>query len=111
MDNQVTVAQRNRAIKKALVEIYGSKNVGLHGSRGTAYGWINIKVTMPKPAHECSGEYRCSICRDLSRAEENKIEQIARDIVKKIGSWIGTYSSDDGYGTQYENMHTEVIFI
>ena len=45
----MTVAERNRAIKKVLARRFGRKNVRVKGDRGTAYGWVNIYVQVPKP--------------------------------------------------------------
>jgi len=113
MDNQITVAQRNRAIKKALSEVYNRENVTVKGHTGTAYGWMTIKVTVSKPIHEHNQERygHCSICHELQTLEEKKITEIVHETVKKIGSYIGTYSSDDGYGSTYENMHVEARIV
>lgn len=108
-----TIAQRNRAIKKALSEIYGSKNISLTGHRGTAYGWIDIKVNVPQPQHEHNFNHynRCSICYELKRVDENRIRQVAHETAKNIGSYIGSFYSDDGYDTKHDNMLIDVNFV
>jgi hypothetical protein len=54
------VATRNRAIKKLLEAQYGRGNVSVRGSRGTAYGWVNIEIDAPKPDNPYS-EYSAEI--------------------------------------------------
>lgn len=109
----VTIADRNRAIKKALCEIYGKKNVSLVGHTGTAYGWMTIKVNVPQPQHDHDNELyiKCTICRELKKLDENRIIKLAHEITDTIGSYIGTFYSDDGQGEKMDNMHVEVRFI
>lgn len=38
------IADRNRAIKQTLGKLYGRENVTVRGSRGTAYGWVHVKI-------------------------------------------------------------------
>lgn len=107
-----TISQRNREIKKELKKIY--ENVLVQGSRGTAYGWVNIKVFIPTPAdhiHNLNEFGRCRSCWDNGRVEESKIRNIAHEVAKKIGSYIGSYYSDDGYDTERDTMIIEVQYI
>lgn len=38
------IAERNRLIKKVLSKEFGSGKVTVRGSRGTAYGWVTVKI-------------------------------------------------------------------
>ena len=38
------IAARNRRIKKILSATFGADKVKVHGNRGTAYGWVSIKI-------------------------------------------------------------------
>lgn len=70
----MTVAIRNRKIKKALEEVFGTNNVHIRGGLGTAYGWVTIYIFAPKPHSEPCG-WKCDICR-LKREEiTNKVWQ------------------------------------
>lgn len=112
----MSVITRNRAIKKALSSVYGAKSVSVTNGSGTAYGWLHIKVTMPKTSEHNCAEFegfrsRCTKCYEEQRAEENKIKDIARNISKENGERIYTYSSDDGYGSDNECMLVDIEVI
>ncbi len=111
----ITTTERNRAIKKALSPIYGAKNISLVGGRGTAHGWIHLNVNVPTPQHEHNenrdGFIKCSVCWKLRRFEEQRIEKLAFETVKKIGSNIGTFIMDDSYNSVGQNILTQVEFI
>jgi hypothetical protein len=47
---QSEVAQRNAAIKRLLETRYGKGKVSVTGDRGTAYGWVNVKIDAHWPA-------------------------------------------------------------
>jgi hypothetical protein len=42
-------ATRNAAIKRVLEAKYGKGSVSVTGDRGTAYGWVNVRFSFPKP--------------------------------------------------------------
>ena len=42
----MTTAQRNRAIKTLLEKHYGKGRVWVRGSRGTAYGWVHVYISI-----------------------------------------------------------------
>jgi hypothetical protein len=84
----MTTAQRNNAIKKLLEKEYGKGKVWVRGSRGTAYGWVNVYIDL---GIEQSFSYR------EQYAKASKLIADAADIK------IGTYGYDDpgsdyGYG-------------
>lgn len=103
MDNtRPTTAQRNRAIKKALVNHYGklcATLISVKGDTGTAYGWINIRIELPAPAghvHDTMNYGYCRSCNDNYRKESQTVSSICHTTAKEIGSYIGTYCSDMG---------------
>ena len=101
--NEMTVSERNRQIKKALAEEFGYKNVSVKGDRGTAYGWVNIKIVAKKPEGEdCNpGDpyWKCEKTRE-------KIDQIKKrvwQILKETGLDRYLFSFyDDMLGKQPE---------
>jgi hypothetical protein len=40
----MTVAERNRAIKRVLIGAFPGCKVSVTGDRGTAYGWVNVRI-------------------------------------------------------------------
>ena len=75
----MTTAQRNRAIKKMLIEKTNNKSIKLSGGKGSAYGWIHISLDSSKPSN-CNCEnvkpFYCSYCKDEMRNVSNNIESI-----------------------------------
>ena len=111
-EKKATIAERNRAIKKELVKQYG-KNVIVKGDRGTAYGWLNIKITLPTPAghvHQMDSYNRCNECREMTRKEKDNIRSVCHKVAKEIGSYIGSYYADDGYNTPSSNILATVEY-
>ena len=81
------IAERNRLIKKILSKAFGQGNVTVRGSRGTAYGWVSVKINYTPHDRETSRELKAKIWQLFDAA---KID-------------IGTYGYDDpgsdyGYG-------------
>ena len=46
------IAERNRLIKKVLTREFGAGKVTVRGSRGTAYGWVRVKIDVRPNDHE-----------------------------------------------------------
>lgn len=74
-----STAERNREIKKFLTEKYG-KGTSVTGGRGTAYGWVHIKL---------NGKFT-----------HDEIRAIEKELDEKFADDLDTYSSDDGYGLE-----------
>ena len=85
------VAERNRAIKKALAKVFGFQNVRVKGDRGTAYGWVDITIIQPKN-HECDGDWRCQECSK----QTDEVKRKVWDILKETGliKHLYTYYND-----------------
>jgi hypothetical protein len=82
-----TTAERNRKLKAVLVAEFGRGNVVVRGARGTAYGWVQVRVTVP----------------DL--ANRPGVRSRVWELVKEHGIEIGTYGyndpgSDYGFGSK-----------
>ena len=87
-----------KIVKKALSDKYGYKNVRVINGRGTAWGWVEASITMPKPK-EMTDEQTKSIYRNPIDKEITKnAELIAYEAVKKSGLKFYTYADDGGYG-------------
>jgi hypothetical protein len=76
------VAERNRAIKRALAKEFGYKNVSVTGDTGTAYGWVDIVIKVKDP---CNG-FDISTSDDMSRINEcsRKRAEIADPIIDRV---------------------------
>ena len=98
----IKTSEKNRAIKKALVAVYGAKNVSVTGDRGTAYGWVRIDITLPNTG-TTPDEYR-----KLYSETSQKVRDIARQALKEIGAEFYTYTSDDGYNTEHECVMIQI---
>jgi hypothetical protein len=49
----MSMAERNRTIKKVLEQAFGRGKVTVRGSRGTGYGWVSVKIAYaPKDRDE-----------------------------------------------------------
>jgi hypothetical protein len=83
------IAERNRLIKKVLTAEFGAGKVSVKGSRGTAYGWVTVKIDVaPKDRDD----------RDAKKAR-------VWELFKANKIQIGTYGyndpgSDYGYGSK-----------
>ena len=91
----MTTAQRNRAIKKMLINKTGNKSIKLKGGTGTAYGWIHINLDIVKPdACRCIPRewQNCRPCKDFRHETSNNVEKL---IVDSFKDELRTYMSDD----------------
>lgn len=86
-------AERNRLIKKVLSAEFGAGKVTVRGSRGTAYGWVTIKIAV----------------RPKDRDERDAFKSKVWALFKANNISIGTYGYDDpgsdyGHGSK---MHLD----
>ena len=122
---------RNKIIKNALCKVYNKKDVTVRGDRGTATGWVKIKVMFDKPegctcniveeAHmfgdKSTYKYRASLdvndyrsgyyCPKCKEVHE-KQSKIVRNTINNSGAFFTHYTSDDGYNTEHREEITEV---
>ena len=87
MANEMTIAQRNRLIKKLLSQAFGQGKVTVRGSRGTGYGWVRVSIGYAP--------------RD--RGEHDALVKKIWELFDKAEIEIDTYGYDDpgsdyGYG-------------
>ena len=83
----MSTAERNRALKKVLEQAFGRGKVRVRGSRGTAHGWVSVRIAFAP--------------RNLRESQELRSQVMALIAAAKIE--IGTYGYDDpgsdyGYG-------------
>ncbi len=90
---RLSVAERNRLIKRALARVFGRENVRVRGSRGTAYGWVKITVRRPKP-HEGECDWTCERCERVRRETENRVWDILSRT--RLINYLYTYYTDMG---------------
>lgn len=100
----MTTAQRNRKIKTILAAEFGADKVWVRGDRGTAYGWVNVYLDVPKPEPQLNetGSAYTPEAREFAEKTKARVWELiaAADDVK-----IGTYGydhpgSDYGYGSK-----------
>jgi hypothetical protein len=89
----MSYAERNRLIKKVLTEAFKPHKVTVKGSRGTATGWVSIKI-----------DYR-----PKDRDERDQLKAKVWQLFAAAKIEIGTYGYDDpgsdyGYGNK---MHLD----
>jgi hypothetical protein len=111
-----------RPVKKALAEKYGYKNVSVENGRGTAWGWVEAKVSVKKPL-ECSctdgdatGSFfgkglDCQACKEKINKTSQEATSISYESVKNAGLEFYTYTSDDGYNTERSEFLLQVSLI
>ena len=116
--------QRNQRIKKSLCSVFPKENVSVTGGRGTACGWVNIKIKLERPA-DCQCQfitqtatwakvpYQYTYRKQLEHSfycdrcleELKKNEPIVGKLVYGCGEEFSHYYADDGYNTE----HAEVL--
>lgn len=88
----MSYADRNRAIKKLLEGNFGKGNVTVRGSRGTAYGWVTVKINYAP--------------RNSDHRRE--IEALIWKMFDRDGIKIGTFGTPGDMGCDYgwgHNIH------
>ncbi|RLI80648.1 hypothetical protein DRP04_07965 [Archaeoglobales archaeon] len=80
------VAERNRRIKKALAKVFGYKNVRVRGDRGTAYGWVEITVKVPRDPNKHPFE------------QEDEVKAMVWNILRETGLYDELYTYYDDMG-------------
>lgn len=107
-NGRLRVATRNRLIKKALVGAFREYGweVNVKGDRGTAYGWVDIKVKAKKP-HSEDCDWRCQICNEL----RDKVRQRVWQILEETGldKELYSYTDDMGYEHKECNITVELV--
>ncbi len=85
----MSTATRNRALKTILTAAFAPHKVSVTGSRGTAYGWVTVKIGYSPRNNREAGELR------------QKVHQL----IKAGNIEIGTYGYDDP-GSDYGHGST-----
>lgn len=128
--NETTL--RNKQVKQALLKHYASKDVSVRGDRGTAYGWVKVKVELDKPEGctcnivekvatwskdqytykyraqlnpmDSRSAYYCEKCLNILTKNQEKVDKL----VYTSGAKFSHYYADDGYGTERAEVLTQV---
>lgn len=120
--------KRNIEIKKSLCEVFNRGDVKVTGARGTAYGWVHIGVSTDRKS-DCTCDiktgkkwgsnedyqyrgctltggstYLCKSCLKIRQETEEK----ARKAIKASKQTFGTYTADDGYNTERDEMLLDI---
>ena len=97
----ITIAQDNRNIKKALQKQYPKFKVSVINGKGTAYGWKHITIiTDIKERLDENGFLRYN---DIEKAQLEQIRQVANKTILETGKNIYTYCDD------MNQDHSEVL--
>jgi len=110
----IKTSEKTKAIRKALSDVYGYKNVSVTKSTGTASHWITIKVKIQKPKDcRCKGWTldKCASCKGVCVVTREKVEKMSVLALKEIGTEFDTYCSDYGYNTERTCNHITIKFI
>lgn len=104
-----------RPAKKALSEKYGYKNVTVRNGQGTAWGWVECRIDVKKPETNCTKAHTpwdtCYTCQDARRAISNEAEALMYKAWQKEGLKPYTYLTDDGIGTDRNEVLIDVNYI
>lgn len=87
-------AKRNRLIKKVLKKEF--KKVKVRGGKGTAYGWVDINIILPKPNFNIKtdeGRYTEQYMRLIDKTR-SKVWEILKenDLIKELGTYYDDVS-------------------
>jgi len=104
-------SERNKQIKKVLVKEFGYKNVKVKGGKGTAYGWVNIYISVPKPHKgKCENPGWNGLCEQCE-AKINETRDKVWKILRKTGltEQLYTYYDDMGYKHKECNITVKLV--
>ena len=90
------VKVRNKEVKQILSKIFGNKNVSVVGGRGTAYGWCEISINIPK--NGCTGDVNENGYPEYCHSCRSKIQQTSRqaeEAIKNVA--FSQYYDDENY--------------
>jgi hypothetical protein len=79
MAQQSEMAVRNRAIKATLERAFGKGKVTVRGDRGTAYGWVSVKIDYTP----------------MDRDTYNELERLAKQLLRAAKIDLGRTYTDD----------------
>lgn len=101
--------------KTALAKRYGYKNVSVKNGRGTAWGWVEVKINTQRPAQlPCVGDinhFYCSNCVENNNITRNEARTIMHNAWRAEGLEPYHYTVDDSYNTQSEEVLIDVNYI
>jgi len=85
-----------KPIKKAIAKKYGFKNVSVKNGTGTAWGWVHITIN--------------NQVRKEGEDIYTEALKIAQKALQDEGLKAYTYLSDDGYGTENDEILVQVNY-
>lgn len=101
----------NRYIKNALGSRYGRSRVSVKSATGTARGWTEIIVQVPKPP-DCyceKGNALCRMCVDTRQNATDEARKITYAAQEKSGEKFSTYCNDEGETRECVTLQVYVI--
>jgi hypothetical protein len=98
LEKEITIAEDNRKIKRALKNAFPYYQIIIRNGRGTAYGWKKVFIITDIPERiNSEGFY------SYNEEEKEKFEEIrtlANNIIHGVGKRIYNYCADDGYNSK-----------
>lgn len=103
-----------RPAKQALAKKFGYKNVSVTNGHGTAWGWVHAKVPFIKPidcycATTTTFTGVCQVCSKAMNDQRLEAERIMLQAWEKMDMTPYTYTADDGYDSQHNDVIVEFI--
>lgn len=101
-----------RPAKQVLVKRYGYQNVSVKNGSGTAWGWVEVRITTNKPT-TCTGNnpFYCTKCKEHMNQISTEATKLMYTAWQKLGLKPYTYCSDDGYNTDSAEVLIQISFI
>lgn len=110
LKGRMRATEISRETKSRLTEVFGRGNVSVRLDRGTAYGWVNARIKVPKPKDcECDNPEApkqwgiCLRCRE-------EIDK-ARTLAQKVTKGIPFYSYTDDMGYEHDEFIVEIELV
>jgi len=90
MNETMTRAQETKAVKALLIK-EGYDNVNVSHGKGTAWGWLHVKVRMNHPAdclcHLMHEHRYCLLCTELRQGTDIRLMAMIQELTGRHGEY------------------------
>lgn len=104
----IPTRDKTKAIKAALIPVFGRTNVSVVKGTGTASHWITSTVKIDRHAgctNDCKYWPNCDLCRAIVRDADDRVRSISAKALRDMGADFGHYYSDDYSDPTPHNCH------
>lgn len=123
--NYIPAKERAKVIRTALAKQFGHNNVSVKKGRGTASSWVDARIEVERPT-DCTciftdkywnGEtalkpYRsepyCVACKNAHNTAHDLVSRLSNEAMKQAGYEHSTFTSDDGYNSEYSEYIIQI---